>query len=130
MNKSRLAIRVFNFLVHHINAKRLNDVMRFETVVILKWVLSKCFAAVYREDCGKVHSWLQWLIGWFMEMNTQTLLWLIYSFCQLMLIDLCTCRPCSCYSTEPARNFSCLCQPPGPHSIGGGASKVSWVGCR
>ena len=35
-SKSRLAIRVFNFLVHHINAKRLNDVTRYETVVILK----------------------------------------------------------------------------------------------
>ena len=44
--KSRLAIRVFNFLVHHINAKRLNDIMRYETVVILKWVLCKRFAAV------------------------------------------------------------------------------------
>ena len=34
--KSRLAIRVFNFLVHSIKAKRLNDVTRYETVVILK----------------------------------------------------------------------------------------------
>ena len=36
--KSRLAIRVFNFLVHCVNARRLNDVTRHETVVILKWV--------------------------------------------------------------------------------------------
>ena len=92
--KSRLAIRVLNFLVHTVkNAKGLNEVTRFETVIILKWVLCKCFAAVYRDDCGKVHSWLQCS---YMEMNgldkfgnipvrlfvfctTQTLLWLIYT---------------------------------------------------
>lgn len=34
--KRRLAIGVFNFLVHCVNAKRPNDVTRHETVVILK----------------------------------------------------------------------------------------------
>ena len=41
-SKSRLAINNYNFLVHFKRHKNLrqNDVMGYETVVILKWVLS------------------------------------------------------------------------------------------